>query len=87
MNLIYTFSFSKELIYTFTYSFSFSKGVDVHLVLVVVEVLMSLIHYSFAPLILCRVPYTLDLLPYYLSIANGAGGVGIFELLVFQCFV
>ena len=24
---------------------------------------------------------------YYLSIANGAGGVGIFELLVFQCFV
>ena len=33
------------------------------------------------------VPYMLDLLPYYLSIANGAGGVGIFELLVFQCFV
>ena len=27
------------------------------------------------------------LLPYYLSIANGAGGVGIFELLVFQCFI
>ena len=48
---------------------------------------MDLIHYSFAPLILFRVPYTLDLLPYYLSIANGAGGVGIFELLVFQCFV
>ena len=48
---------------------------------------MDLIHYSFAPLISFRVPYTLDLLPYYLSIANGTGGVGIFELLVFQCFV
>ena len=48
---------------------------------------MDLIHYSFAPLILFRVPYTLDLLQYYLSIANGAGGVGIFKLLVFQCFV
>ena len=47
---------------------------------------MDLIPYSFAPLILFRVPYTLDLLPYYLSIANGAGGVGIFEVLVFQCF-
>ena len=43
--------------------------------------LMDLIHYSFASLILFRVPYTLDLLLYYLSIANGAGGV------VFQCFV
>ena len=41
---------------------------------------MDLIHYSFAPLILFRVPYTLDFLPYYLSIANGAGGVGIFVL-------
>ena len=48
---------------------------------------MDLIHYSFAPLILFSVPYTLDFLPYYLSIANGAGGVGIFELLVFQCFI
>ena len=48
---------------------------------------MDLIHYSFALLILFRVPYTLDLLPYYLLIANGAGGVGIFELLVFQYFV
>ena len=48
---------------------------------------MSLIHYSFAPLILFLVPYKLDLLPYYLLIANGAGGVGIIELLVFQCFV
>ena len=50
---------------------------------------MDLIHYLFAPLILFRVPYTLDLLrdPYYLSIANGAGGVGIFELLVLHCFV
>ena len=38
---------------------------------------MDLIPYSFAPLILFRVPYTLDLLPYYLLIANGAGGVGI----------
>ena len=36
---------------------------------------MDLIHYSFAPLILFCVPYTLDLLPYYLSIANSAGGV------------
>ena len=50
-------------------------------------VVMDLIPYSFAPLILFRVPYTLDFLPYYLSIANGAGGVGIFELLVFECFV
>ena len=49
--------------------------------------LMDLIHYSFVPLILFRVPYTLDLLPYYLSITNGIGGVGVFELLVFQCFV
>ena len=48
---------------------------------------MDVIHYSFAPLILFRVPYTLDFLPYYLSIANGAGGIGIFELLVFHCFV
>ena len=43
---------------------------------------MDLIHYSFAPLILFHVPYTLDLLPQHLSIANGAGDVGIFELLV-----
>ena len=49
--------------------------------------LMDLIPYSFVPFILFRVPYTVDLLPYYLSIANGAGGVRIFELLVFQCFV
>ena len=48
---------------------------------------MDLIPYLFTPLILFRVPYTLDLLPYYLSIANGAGGVAIFELLVFQYFV
>ena len=47
--------------------------------------IMDLIHYSFVPLILLRVPYALDLLPYYLSIANG--GVGIFELLVFHCEV
>ena len=46
---------------------------------------MDLIHYSFAPLILFRVPYTLYFLPYYLSIANSAGDVGIFELLVFHC--
>ena len=45
---------------------------------------MDLIHYSFAPLILFRVPYMLDFLPYYLWIANGSGGVGIFELLVFH---
>ena len=48
---------------------------------------MDLIPYLFTPLILFCVPYTLDLLPYYLSIANGAGGVVIFELLVFQCLV
>ena len=52
---------------------------------------MELIHYSFAPLIiiifLFRVLYTLDFLPYYLLIANGTGGVGIFELLVFHCFI
>ena len=47
---------------------------------------MDLIHYSFVPLILFPVPYTLDLLPYYLSIGSGTGGVGIFEFLVFQCF-
>ena len=49
--------------------------------------IMDLIHYLFAPLILFRVPYMLDLLPYYLSIANGAVSVGIFELFIFQCFV
>ena len=54
---------------------------------VVVIIIMDLIHYLFAPLILLRVPYTLNLLPYYLLIANGTGGVGIFKLLVFQCFV
>ena len=48
---------------------------------------MDLIHYLFAPLILFYVPYMLDLIPYYLSTANSDGGVGIFELLVFQCFV
>ena len=48
---------------------------------------MDLIHYSFVPLILFRIPYMLDLLPYNLSIANGAGSIGIFELLIFQCFV
>ena len=48
---------------------------------------MDLIHYSFTPLIVFRVLYTLNLLPYYLSIANGVGGVGIFELLVLHCFV
>ena len=48
---------------------------------------MDLLHYSFAPLILFRVLYTLDLLPCYLSIANGTGGVGTFELLIFQGFV
>ena len=48
---------------------------------------MDLIHYSFALLILFRVAYTLDFLPYYLSIVNGAGDVGIFEPLIFQCFV
>ena len=43
--------------------------------------------YLFAPLTLFRVSYMLDLLLYYLLIANGAGGIGLFELLVFQCFV
>ena len=47
------------------------------------QVVMDLIHYLFMPLILFRVLYTLDLLPYHLLIANGAGGVGIFELLIF----
>ena len=55
--------------------------------LVLKRIAMDHIPYSFAPLILFLVPYTLDLLPYYLSIANGAGGVGIFELFVFHCFV
>ena len=48
---------------------------------------MDLNHYLFTPLILFCDPHTLDLLPYYLSIANGTGGVGIFELFIFQCFV
>ena len=43
-------------------------------------------HYSFAPLIPFCVLYMLNLLPHYLSIANRAGGAGIFEL-IFQCFV
>ena len=59
---------------------------DMH-VIFIQNLTMDLIPYSFVPLILFRVPYTLDLLPYYLSIANGTGGVGIFEFLVFQCFV
>ena len=45
---------------------------------------MDLTHYSFAPLILFRIPYTLDLLLYHLSIANGAGGVGIFNFSYFN---
>ena len=48
---------------------------------------MDLIHYLFMLFILFRVPYMLDLLPYYLSIINGTGGVGFFEFLVFKCFV
>ena len=46
---------------------------------------MDFIHYSFALLILFRVPYMLNFLPYYLLIENGAWGVGIYELLLFQC--
>ena len=45
---------------------------------------MDLIPYSFAPLILFRVPYMLDLLLYYLSIANGAGGIGILNFSYFN---
>ena len=45
---------------------------------------MDLIHNSFMPFILFCGLYTLDLVPYYLSIANSAGGVGIFEILIFQ---
>ena len=45
---------------------------------------MDLIYYSFVPLILFRNPYTLDLLPYYLSIANGARGVGILNFSYFN---
>ena len=45
---------------------------------------MDLIYYSFMPLTLFRVPYMLDFLPYYLSIANGAGGVGILNFLYFN---
>ena len=44
---------------------------------------MDLIHYSFAPLILFLVPYALDLFLYYLSIANGARGVGILNFSYF----
>ena len=45
---------------------------------------MDLIHYSFAPLILFRVPYVLHLFPYYLSIANGARSVGILNFSYFN---
>ena len=45
---------------------------------------MDLIPYSFAPLILFHVPYTLNLLPYYLLIANGAGGIGILNFSYFN---
>ena len=45
---------------------------------------MDLIPYSFAPLILFLVLYTLDLLPYYLSIANGVGGVRILNFSYFN---
>ena len=45
---------------------------------------MDLIHYLFAPLILFHVPYTFDMLSYYLSIANGAGGVGILNFSYFN---
>ena len=45
---------------------------------------MDLIQYLFAPLILFCVPYMLDLLPYYLSIVNGAGGVGILNFSYFN---
>ena len=45
---------------------------------------MDLIHYSFTLLILFRGLFTLDFLPYYLSIANGAGGVGILNLSYFN---
>ena len=48
---------------------------------------MSFIHYSIAPLILFLVPYKLDQLLYHLSLANGDGGIGIFKLSVFRCFV
>ena len=45
---------------------------------------MDLIHYSFVPLILFRVPYMLDLLLYYLSIANDVGGVIFFDFSYFN---
>ena len=44
---------------------------------------LLLIHASYLNLVL----YMLDFLQHYLSIANGIEGVGIFELLIFQCFV
>ena len=45
---------------------------------------MDLIHYSFAPLILFLVLYMLNILLYYLSFANGTGGVGIFNFSYFN---
>ena len=45
---------------------------------------MDLIHYSLMPLVLFCVPYILDFLLYYLSIVNGAGGVGIFNFSYFS---
>ena len=47
---------------------------------------MDLIHYLFTPLISFRVPYKLDLLPYYLSIENGAGGVGIIIIIFYYYY-
>ena len=47
------------------------------------HLVIDLMQYSFAPLILFCVPYTLDFLPCYLSIANGTGSVGILNFSFF----
>ena len=47
---------------------------------------LDLIHYSFMPLILFCVTYTLNLLTYYLSIANGSGGIYI-GILNLMCYI
>ena len=47
---------------------------------------MDLIHYLFVPLILFHVSYTLDLLPYYLLIENGAGDEGIIIIIIYYYY-
>ena len=47
---------------------------------------MDLIHYSFLPLVLFLLVYTLILLLLHLSFVNGTGGIAIFNLSYFSTF-